>query len=581
MKKRKIEGLLPYLITAVIFVYPFFSGKINQESNFYFALILFFIFLLFLYTKEAIQIFNNRLISFIGLFFLISLFSIAFSVYSNNSLREAFSYLSYLLIFILIIFSFSKKDTERILFALILSSVIISIYGIYQYFIGFERTLKYVLENPEKIININYVITTLKEKRIFSTTFSPDMLGGYLIMMIPITFGALIAAFTNDVDMIKKEELRKRTVSYLILAIIVLFIALILTRSIGAWLSFFLVFIPFSYLMIKGIENERMKRLFLYAAVITILSSAVFLSSIIIKRSKDQNLPNYFPQSIKQRTENWRSSVEIIKDFPVTGVGIGSFGIIYPKYKLPNANETKYAHNNYLQLAAEAGVVGLIIFLCIILELYKISYNYLKQNRDYISLGLLAAVSAFLMHSFIDFDFFIPEVAFHWWVIIGLLTARMQTIPQEVKLNKNIKAVLLSLLLFLSFFAAKYLIADSFFNMGIQRLSENNLSEGNFYIRKSIKFDSKNDFYHLTLARAIEKGVSGEENKTELISEIIGHYNKAIFLNPFYSYHHRDLGLFYMQIGRADMAAEEFKKAIELYPTNPVYPTLGIQNFVR
>ncbi len=571
--KEKTERLLPWLIITVIFIHPFFSGKIQPETNFYFALILLFIFLIFLHSKEAISVPNKGAIFLVLILFLILFVSTAFSIYPNNSLRESFSYLSYLLIFILIIFSLTKNDTEKVLFAIIASSGIIALYGIYQYFIGFELTLQYVQKNPEKIRSLNYVLATLKEKRVFSTTFSPDMLAGYLIMIIPAAFAALVSVI-SDREIIKNEELKRRVAIYL-LSTLLIFFALILTRSIGAWLSLIIILMPFSYFMIKNIQDKRLRKIFLVGMAFLISLSLIFLSFVIIKRSKDRNLPNYFPLSVKQRTENWDSSVNIIKDFPVTGVGIGNFGIIYPKYKLPDANETKYAHNNYLQLAAEAGLLGLLILLWIIFELYKISYKYLKQNRDYISLGLLASASAFLIHSLIDFDFFIPEVAFHWWVITGLLTVRTGVIPKAVRFSKLVKIFLLFLVLISSFFAGKFILSDSLFEIGIEKQSENkDAAEVDNYLRKAIKLDPKNDLYYTAMSKNLERQLYENQKRTELIPEIIGYYKKAIALNPYYSYHHRDLGLFYMRLGLPQMASEEFKKAIEMYPTNQVYPVL-------
>lgn len=62
------------------------------------------------------------------------------------------------------------------------------------------------------------------------------------------------------------------------------------------------------------------------------------------------------------RFEVWTSSIHMFKDHPITGVGIGQWRIIYEKsYRLPTENQHLYhAHNNFIQLLSEVGILGLL-----------------------------------------------------------------------------------------------------------------------------------------------------------------------------------------------------------------------------
>lgn len=78
--------------------------------------------------------------------------------------------------------------------------------------------------------------------------------------------------------------------------------------------------------------------------------------------------------------------MEIIKDFPLKGIGLGNLGNIYPKYKELIVNETRFAHNIFLQAWAETGILGIISILLLILAFMQTSF---KAERSFINIGLI------------------------------------------------------------------------------------------------------------------------------------------------------------------------------------------------
>jgi O-antigen ligase len=72
----------------------------------------------------------------------------------------------------------------------------------------------------------------------------------------------------------------------------------------------------------------------------------------------------------------WRNTLVMIRDHPLTGVGIGNFRIVYPLYSRSFAWDTvtgytkraRKAHNDYLQLAAECGIPALVLFLILLVR---------------------------------------------------------------------------------------------------------------------------------------------------------------------------------------------------------------------
>jgi O-antigen ligase len=112
----------------------------------------------------------------------------------------------------------------------------------------------------------------------------------------------------------------------------------------------------------------------------------------------------------------------IIKKHALSGVGLGNF----------NLPQCRYAHNSYLQIWAEMGILGIISIFWIIISILKLSLNSLKTHSNKIEIaGLFTANIVFLTTNSVDFGFFLPEVVFIWWVILGLLYSSASTIQNQ------------------------------------------------------------------------------------------------------------------------------------------------------
>lgn len=130
-----------------------------------------------------------------------------------------------------------------------------------------------------------------------------------------------------------------------------------LTRSRGAWLGFLAMFATVALVRRAGAKTA------LVGVMILLLPLALSPSL------KDRMLSAFEPERNKDRIYIWTSTLKIIKDYPVLGTGTGVFPNIYERYALPDAWERRvaYAHNLFLQLASESGLIGLAVFLALML----------------------------------------------------------------------------------------------------------------------------------------------------------------------------------------------------------------------
>jgi len=125
----------------------------------------------------------------------------------------------------------------------------------------------------------------------------------------------------------------------------------------------------------------------------------------------------------------YKSSIEMIKDHPFIGVGVNTYMKAYSKYKVKEVGiitpDTPYAHNNYLHMAGEIGLLGLGIFLWIMAALFmELRKIYLKTAQPSFvknaSLGLGCGIWAFLLNGLTESSFYFSKIVVVFWFVVGL-----------------------------------------------------------------------------------------------------------------------------------------------------------------
>ncbi len=127
------------------------------------------------------------------------------------------------------------------------------------------------------------------------------------------------------------------------------------------------------------------------------------------------------------RTHIWNVTTSVITHNLPFGAGIGSFGPAYTPYDTFNGLErVEQAHNDYLQVLADAGIVGLLIgggfiFLLVITAMRSIKTT--NRYRRGVAVGAVAGCTAILVHSVFDFVLHTTAIAAMFLTLLGLLVA--------------------------------------------------------------------------------------------------------------------------------------------------------------
>ena len=135
------------------------------------------------------------------------------------------------------------------------------------------------------------------------------------------------------------------------------------------------------------------------------------------------------------RAHFWAVTLDIIKAHPYIGTGLGAFGVIYTKYDTRNGlYRLEQAHNDYLQVLSDAGIIGAVLALSFVLILFGKAIARARSRDDFrrgVALAALSGCFAVMVHSFFDFTLHTTSNALLFLVLaaIATLNGRVEDAP--------------------------------------------------------------------------------------------------------------------------------------------------------
>ncbi len=298
----------------------------------------------------------------------------------------------------------------------------------------------------------------LKSGRVEATFPHPNPFGTYLAMVSLYLIGQQIRSFS---------KVRFG-------AIVILLSAIVLSGSKGTYLAV-LVALPLAFLGLpkKGLKKPLFQTMLLAVATGLTVTFIFLLTPLI--QDKVSFGTNLFEKvarvgalegSATDRIEFWRVSLQLLKNRLLTGYGYGSFfAAHYIEYRV-NETYTRFAHNHYLQLAAELGLPGIILFVGFIVTSMRQTIQQLKiRSQTVLFSGALAASVVFLLHVLIEFSWSFPAVPIVFFAMAGLVVGKQQTasVP-EMTVQRSIKSNMIAASLVLAFLLTAWQVTSNRLN---------------------------------------------------------------------------------------------------------------------
>jgi len=214
-------------------------------------------------------------------------------------------------------------------------------------------------------------------------------------------------------------------------------IALLLSGSRGGLISllaeiFFLVILTTET---KSSRQFGVKIAFAALLVATIIAGAILIggeSSLtrFAETAQSKDFSTY-------RTHIWSVTIDVIKNNFPFGAGYGAFGVAYTPYDSFNGIErVEQAHNDYLQILADAGIVGLIIAAYFMFKLFRTGLESAKTSNTFrrgVAVGALAGCFAILVHSLFDFVLHTTAVALLFLTLVSLVVISGRKNPDDAE----------------------------------------------------------------------------------------------------------------------------------------------------
>lgn len=306
-----------------------------------------------------------------------------------------------------------KERLPWFLSAALLSGLLVSLYGLYQYKIGVAPLATW--EDP-----------TVENKgtRIYSTLGNPNLLAGYLLPLAPLALA--MSTYIGKA----KSKLRFLLSPIFLITAIVTAVAIFLTGSRGGYLSIigtggFIVLALSVYFF-----SQKPKFIAPSALIFLAAAGALYVALHFLMPTFEQRLASIFAgsehSSNAYRMHVWRASMAMFADNWWLGVGSGNsaFRLAYGLY-MKSGFDALGTYCVPLEVGVETGVLGLLSFtLLILFSLTRAHLLFYKDNQfSYLALGLAAALISLMVQGLVDTVFYRPQVHFLFWLVIAAISA--------------------------------------------------------------------------------------------------------------------------------------------------------------
>jgi O-antigen ligase len=298
---------------------------------------------------------------------------------------------------------------------------------------AFALSLLAILQNLSGAGRIFWVFET-------STGFSfgpyvnRNHFAGLMEMLLPLGIAGLLG---------RRERSPFR--GFLVFGLVVAAASLLLSGSRGGSIAFLAEMLIWGVLVVAYSPRGRTRAVGTAVALGLALSATLFF--IIDSGQASQRLatiaaiPIQPEAALAERSVVSRDALRIYADHPWTGIGLGSFAVVYPQYQsFPDDRLWVHAHNDYVEALVETGTVGGVLIVAALVAFFFLAFARLRERLEHetgwIQMGAAIGCCGLLVHSLVDFNLHIPANAAWFAVSAAIATTTIGSLVMSAAASR-------------------------------------------------------------------------------------------------------------------------------------------------
>ena len=359
---------------------------------------------------------------FVGVLFLSSL--VTWSL--QHSVKELLKWLEVLLVYLLAALGVDDRWARALVLTAVITGGLAALQGVYQFLFRV---------GPEGFILFDRFM------RAYGTFEQPNPYGGYLGLTLPVALGLVVVAALGLGRW--SRGWRWFTLAMAGVCAAVMLAALVMSWSRGAWLGFGAAVVGMAVALVVKSGRVAVLGVILVALVAYVLLAGGLAR---IPPSLVQRFSDFVPYlgvsdvrgvevtdanfAVIERVAHWQAAWKMWTDHPWLGVGVGNYEPVYTRYALPQWQlPLGHAHNYYLNIAAETGIVGLGAYLSLWGVALLQTWRLVRRGSGWelgVAIGVLGVVIHLSVHNFVD-NLYVHGMYLHLAILLGLAAGIART----------------------------------------------------------------------------------------------------------------------------------------------------------
>ena len=342
------------------------------------------------------------------------------------AVKEIVKWIEVLAVMVFVATTIPQSRSRGVVACLLLAGVAQGLLGAYQFF---------TQSGPE------FFVVRGRFLRAYGTFEQPNPYAGYLGIVAPLALALALDLVdrwkgkTASLDVRVLSRLQAHWLSWLALGSFVVITAGIgMSWSRGAWLGFG------GALVVMNLVRSR-RGAMLFVAGVLVIATVGALGGSLLPRAVTDRLTSFLPfvqvddmhaieitdanYASLERLAHWQSALDMWRDRPWVGVGFGNYEAAYAAYALPKwPLALGHAHNYYLNIAAETGIIGLLAYLSL---WGTVTWQLLRAVRQAgspyakaLALGTLGMLVHVGVHNVVD-NLWVHNIYIHVAIVLGLV----------------------------------------------------------------------------------------------------------------------------------------------------------------